>query len=319
MVEVKSRGLYRRRYGFYATYLFIVCCGMGLSLYLITASSGLVFQICNAMFLSVMMIQAGMLVHDFSHSQVFESEKFNRFFAMILMGLFAGLSESAWFKQHNTHHKYVNQSGNDPDIDIPFIFSEKQRPDDYSFHPHLVAYQHILFFISLPLWYGSRVYMTWREVCRNFSYRQAAEIALAAIHFSVLLYLVFAYLSWPIALAFLFVHVAASGIYLSFIFAPNHKGEEVIGAYEVLHWKNQITSTRNLRPSLVAFYVFGGLNYQIEHHLFTSMPRINYRKVRPLVQRFCSDNGIPYHETTWLESMRQIYRALREQARSRAS
>ena len=49
----------------------------------------------------------------------------------------------------------------------------------------------------------------------------------------------------------------------------------------------------------------GGLNYQIEHHLFPSMPRANLRRARPLVRAFCAEHGIPYHETGLVESYRQ--------------
>ena len=57
--------------------------------------------------------------------------------------------------------------------------------------------------------------------------------------------------------------------------------------------------------------VFGGLNYQIEHHLFPSMPSRNLRRCQPLVRRFCAARCIPYCETTLLESYTMALNHLR--------
>lgn len=315
--DVESQGLYARAYGFYTLYLLLVLCGTGLSLYIITASDSAFVQVANAIFFTFVITQAGMLGHDFSHGQVLRSERWNRLASMLLWGLFGGLSESAWFTQHDTHHTYVNQVGKDPDIDIPFLFSREQQMVDFPISlSRVVRYQHLLFFVSLPLWYVSKLITSWQKTLSNFHLRQAAELLLSIVHFGILFALLFIYLPWYLVLLFLSVHGLTVGLYLSFIFAPNHKGEEVIAADAQVTWREQISSTRNIRPSIASFILLGGLNFQVEHHLFTSMPRINYWKVHPLVKRFCVENAIPYHETSWLGSQREIYLALRRVARS---
>lgn len=315
--EVESQGLYARAYGFYTLYLLLVLGGTGLSLYLITASDSALVQVANAIFFTFVITQAGMLGHDFSHGQVLGSERSNRFASMLLWGLFGGLSESAWFKQHDTHHTYVNQVGKDPDIDIPFRFSQEQRVVAFPISlSRVIRYQHLIFFISLPLWYISKLITSWRQTLLDFRLRQAVELTLSLAHFGILLFLLFAYLPWYIGLLFLCVHGLAVGLYLSFIFAPNHKGEAIIEAEAEVTWREQISSTRNIRPSVASFILLGGLNFQVEHHLFTSMPRINYWKAHPRVKEFCIENAIPYHETSWLGSQREIYVALRKVALS---
>jgi fatty acid desaturase len=101
---------------------------------------------------------------------------------------------------------------------------------------------------------------------------------------------------------------------MSLVFAPNHKGMEVLSKDEEVKWYHQITLTRNLFPNKFLFHAMGGLEYQIEHHLFTNMPRINYPKIAPFVKKFCKDNGLEYYETTWFESMKEIYVSLKKQA-----
>lgn len=314
--DVRARGLYERTYGYYALYGFLVLCGTGLSLYFITVTNNIFLQLLNSLFLTFMLVQAGMLGHDFSHGQVFETRETNRFFAMFMWGLFAGASETVWYDQHNAHHEHVNQQDMDPDINIPFLFADGQRLGDFSFAASLYPYQHILFFATLPFWYLSKLCTTWLKVFKDFSFRRSIEVTLAGIHFGVLFYLLFAYQHWWVALLFLAVHVFFAGLYLSSAFAPNHKGEEIHPANEETTWMHQITSTRNIYPSLFIFHFFGGLNFQIEHHLFPNMPRPNYWKAHEIVKKFCQEHGIPYHETTWLGSMREIYIGLRTQARA---
>jgi fatty acid desaturase len=70
-------------------------------------------------------------------------------------------------------------------------------------------------------------------------------------------------------------------------------------------------------------YLFGGLNYQIEHHLFPGMPRPNLRRARSMTIRYCEQAGIPYHEVSPLQSYAEVLRHLRRtsrayQARARA-
>jgi fatty acid desaturase len=66
----------------------------------------------------------------------------------------------------------------------------------------------------------------------------------------------------------------------------------------------QLLSTRNVSPGRVTDFVFGGLNYQVEHHLFPSMPRSHFAAARMLVKAFCADNDLPYAEC----GARSVYR-----------
>jgi fatty acid desaturase len=100
------------------------------------------------------------------------------------------------------------------------------------------------------------------------------------------------------ALAFVAVHQAVFGLYMGCSFAPNHKGMPVIGAHDKLDYlRRQVITSRNIRGGWIVDQLLGGLNYQIEHHLFPSMPRPHLRRARRLVRDYCANRRISYTET----------------------
>jgi fatty acid desaturase len=99
-----------------------------------------------------------------------------------------------------------------------------------------------------------------------------------------------------------------SNLYLGLAFAPNHKGMPVWAQGEKLTFlERQVLSTCNVLPGRVTDYVFCGLNYQIEHHLFPTMPRVNFSRAREIVRQFCPDHGLPYEDLTVLGAYRQAF------------
>ena len=82
------------------------------------------------------------------------------------------------------------------------------------------------------------------------------------------------------------------------------------------NWVHQITLTRNIYPSFLVSYFLGGLEHQVEHHLFPNMARYKYAEARKIVEAFCVEKNIPYHQTTWLESLKQIHESLKDDARA---
>ena len=101
------------------------------------------------------------------------------------------------------------------------------------------------------------------------------------------------------ALAFLVVQQGAFGLYLGCAFAPNHKGMPMPPpGQEPSFARCQVSTARNVRGGRALTLALGGLNYQIEHHLFPTMPMANLRRCRPLVQAYCVVHDMNYSETT---------------------
>ena len=118
------------------------------------------------------------------------------------------------------------------------------------------------------------------------------------------------------ALLFAAVHQALWGLYMGCAFAPNHKGMPMPTAEDELDFlRKQVLTSRNVRGSRLVDAALGGLNYQIEHHLFPNMPRANLRRAQPIVRAYCAEQGIPYAETGLVESYRQALGHLHEVGR----
>jgi fatty acid desaturase len=115
----------------------------------------------------------------------------------------------------------------------------------------------------------------------------------------------------PQALVFLVVHQCVFGLYMGCTFAPNHKGMPILCDDDKLDYlRRQVLTSRNVRGGRFTDFVLGGLNYQIEHHLFPSMPRPSLRRAQAIVRAHCGQHGLAYHESSVLGSYAQVLRHL---------
>jgi fatty acid desaturase len=132
------------------------------------------------------------------------------------------------------------------------------------------------------------------------------EALLFGLHIAAYLAAVLLVLTPLQALAFVAVHQGLLGLYLGSVFAPNHKGMPILSKDDDSDFlRRQVLTARNVRGGRLTDLLLGGLNYQIEHHLFPSMPRPSLRRAQPLVRAHCHSYGLPYVETGLIESYRQ--------------
>jgi fatty acid desaturase len=118
-------------------------------------------------------------------------------------------------------------------------------------------------------------------------------------HFLIYGSLLFALLPVEEALLFILVHQCLFGFYMGSVFAPNHKGMPIQTETRSLSFfDRQIRSSRNIRPSPLGDFWLGGLSYQIEHHLFPSIPRNKLKEARVITRHYCLEHSIPYYETS---------------------
>ncbi|GAB3954523.1 hypothetical protein GCM10027614_61760 [Micromonospora vulcania] len=145
---------------------------------------------------------------------------------------------------------------------------------------------------------------------------RAVEAALLVAHTAGYLAVLLLAMSPGKALLFAVVHQGLWGLYMGCAFAPNHKGMPMPTAEDELDFlRKQVLTSRNVRGSRVVDTALGGLNYQIEHHLFPNMPRANLRRAQPIVRAYCVEQGISYAETGLIESYRQALGHLHEVGR----
>jgi len=313
--HVVQAGLFGRTKKAHFTIFLITLFGMIFSFIVIASTDTLWVQLLNACFAAFFTVQLGLLGHDLSHKGVFRSSPTNHFLALLVWSLGCGLSEGRWFSKHNAHHQSPNHIGYDPDIDIPFVFSHTQATLRSPFlQKYIFPYQHILFWIGIWFVYPYNIFNSMHFLFREITWRSLFETVLIIIHFAITIGLTFWLLPPLVAILFNVTVFLMIGVYMAMIFAPNHKGEDMLAPEQVHNWVHQITLTRNIFSTPFISYVFGGLEYQIEHHLFPSMSRFHYRDAQAIVKKFCQENSIPYHETTWVQSLHQIHHSLKHEA-----
>ncbi|WP_324194010.1 fatty acid desaturase family protein [Nocardia blacklockiae] len=309
--RVRQAGLLERRlryYGWKAALTGAAWLG-GWALFVVIGDSW--WQLAVAVWLAAVFAQLAFLGHDAGHRQIFGNRRADRLFGLIAGNLAIGVSIGWWTSNHNRHHAHPNTEGADPDVMGVLAHSPQRAGAGRGLRRLVFRYQAWLFFPMLLLEAGSLHFASARAVLRWPIPNRRWEGALLAAHAIGYLAVVFAVLPPGKAVVFLLVQQALFGFYMGCTFAPNHKGMEVLTADEATDFlRRQVLTSRNVRGNPLIDTAMGGLNYQIEHHLFPSMPRPNLRRAQPLVERFCAELGLPYSQTGLLDSYAQALRHL---------
>ncbi len=310
--DVKQAGLLERRPGRYV-WKITVTAGLlaaGWAVFVLVGDSW--WQLAVAVFLAVMFTQAGFLGHDAGHRQISGSRRASYLLGILYGNLGIGLSYGWWTDKHNRHHAHPNTEGADPDIMMKVLaFTASQARASRGLPRLAFRYQAYLFF---PLLLGEAFSVhaaSIRALASRDSRSRPVEAALLAAHFAGYLAVVFLVLSPVKAVVFIGVQQGLFGLYLGASFAPNHKGMLILDAADRSDFlRRQVLTSRNVRGGWFTDLALGGLNYQIEHHLFPSMPRPNLRHSQALIKEFCQQRGVPYCEASFGGSYAQALRYL---------
>ena len=311
---ITRAGLLEKRPVYYVVKIGYTLGLLGVSLAILILVDNLWFQLLNAAFLGIVFSQLGFIGHDAGHNQIARSQRRNDLI-VLTVSLFLGMIRTWWVKKHNAHHGAPNTVGKDPDLDIPFIsFDEGQLMAKGRFMQLVGRYQAfyitpMLFLEGIGLRAASIQFLLRGEKLKFGWF----EPVLMLLHFVAYFALLVSFLSPWHAFLFVIVHQGILGIYLSTSFAPNHKG--------MMMWdedsppdflRQQVLTSRNMTGNWFVDFWFAGLNYQIEHHLFPSMPRCNLKEAQKFVRSFCEEHDISYHETFALNSFWEILVSLHE-------
>jgi fatty acid desaturase len=296
--RVKAAGLLRRRPGYY-TLKITVTVVLGVAGWIAFVFIGSTWwQLLTAVFLGVIFTQLGFLGHDSGHKQVFRTRRATYAFGLLAGNLGIGLSYGWWLDKHNRHHAHPNDLARDPDVGAgALVFDSRQAIGRDGLARFLTSKQAYLFFPMLLL-EGLHLHLASARALRSGVVRARwTEGSLLLAHVVAFVAVVAVVLPLWQALAFVAVQQAVFGLYMGVSFAPNHKGmpmERPEDNWDYL--RRQVITSRNIKGSPVVDFLLGGLNYQIEHHLFPSMPRPSLKRVQPLVREFCAELGVPYVE-----------------------
>ncbi|KAM3854414.1 acyl-CoA (8-3)-desaturase-like [Vipera latastei] len=258
--------------------------------------------------------QAVWLQHDLGHLSVFSNPKWNHLFQEFVMCHLKGHSANWWSLRHSQHHAKPNCFQKDPDVVIhPVIFSlgeplslelglQKKKYMPYN-------YQHKYFFFILPLIVGLtfQVYSLyfifhrklWREMAWTFAYFIRFFIAFNPI------------LGFKGVLGYFVLLKVLESILFTWISQMSHIPMHIDHDKNMDWFSTQLQATCNVNQSFFNDWFTGHLNFQIEHHLFPTMPRHNFWKVTPLVKSMCAKHGIGYQSKSLFTGFADIVHSLK--------
>lgn len=214
-----------------------------------------------------------------------------------------GFSSKWWSNKHNTHHCYTNHVGIDEDIanePIFYLF----YPDASNDTPYR-QYQHLY---MVPVY--SFLYVSWRIQSLKYAYAQQNWTELASIAIN---YMWLAWLPWYVSVG----SILLGGLLVAVVVTASHQSEEMFDgeaipntAYNFI--RTQFESTRDaITENFLLEYLWGGMQYQLEHHLFPTMPKYRYASLRPIIKQWADENGLPYKAESSKEIMIRNYQTIK--------
>ena len=312
--RIQDAGLMQKRPSYYALSIATNLLLWNLCLVVLFTIGSVWGQAITAVALGIVSVQLGFQLHDSGHRQMFASPGKNALIGLFTANLLLGVSYGWWVQKHNRHHGNPNDVDLDPDIKVGAIAYNDEQAQARRGAGRLAAmYQAYLFF---PL----TTFLAWSMHVAGMSYLvkessryRRLEFGLLAFHAVVYLGAMVYFLGPWSALMVVLIQKAVGGAYMASVFAPNHKGMPQTDSSSQLDFvRTQVLTARNVRGNPITDLWYGSLNYQIEHHLFPGMPRVNMRRAQPIIQAFCAERGIDYHETSFLDSYRELLGFLNE-------
>lgn len=295
----------------YTKAIILVTVFLFLYIHLVFFTPVVILAVLESILLGIVVAGIGFnIMHDGAHGSFSKYKWVNNMAAFSLNVL--GGSSFMWNVKHNViHHAYTNVDGVDDDIDIqPWMRMSSTQPR-LAMH----RYQHVYFWFLYSL-----LYILWIFVLDYQKYFKRRVGNMPIKKMSVADHLIF----WSFKLFYLFVFVAVpiyvtgfmawligfltftlvAGFVLSIVFQLAHTVEHTHfpmpgegGKLEDEWAIHQLKTTANFAPkNKFISWLVGGLNFQIEHHLFPKVSHVHYANLRRIIKQACAEYGIPYIE-----------------------
>jgi fatty acid desaturase len=260
------------------------------------------------LFMTLLFTRAVFVAHDILHLQYFQNKKLSFRLSYPFSAIILSNSSSWWDYKHNVnHHHFCNTVTKDRDI---MAFDGAFTPNNRGNKPFLKKYKRIIFWGAMFFMYPAFIAQSYSFALKHKNY---GELFLMLLHWPVIWGLIFYLLPIGDALTVFITLYLTLSVWLSYGFITNHLGCEVftVEEVEVMSWMElQMRTSRSLKGGLFVHWFYGGLNTQIEHHLFPKAPRFNLLKVQQMTRDFAKKHNLAYFETTPIEAYVQINRAL---------
>jgi fatty acid desaturase len=281
---------------FLASYLALVVLPFGLAWLLIV-------PLC-----SVGILTMGFVGHDAGHYALSKKRWVNDVWGQFSMTFLCGMSFGYWRSRHNQHHIHCQEVDGDPDMHFGVLFSVYPNSDNWHSQVGRVflRIQKWAFWPLASFYWVSLRYDGIRDLFQQPEQTKVDRF-LIPLHWIVLLIIPGLVFGWLPAIAAYVTMSCLSSLMTASVFIPNHIGMRRLQTGDnISYLEQQITTSRNItNPRLLDFY-YGGLNSQIEHHLFPRVPHHRYRAMRPIVRAFCQRNQLPYQEANLYAALASV-------------
>ncbi|XP_004291044.1 PREDICTED: delta(8)-fatty-acid desaturase 1-like [Fragaria vesca subsp. vesca] len=318
VTEFSKMGLFENRgVGVYFQ-LFSVAMLFSLSVYGVLCSDKTWVHLVSGGLMGLGWIQSGWLGHDSGHYQIISNKKINRFAQILTGNCLAGISIAWWKRNHNAHHIACNSLEFDPDLQhMPFFavssklfkslrscyYDRKMNFDKFT--RFLVSYQHWTFY---PVMCFARINLFAQSFmllgCKRLRVPNRGQEILGLLVFWIWFPLLVSCLpNWGERVLFVVASFSITGVQ-HVQFCLNHFSSSVyVGTPVGNDWCEKQTngSLDIVCPSWMDWF-HGGLQFQIEHHLFPRLPRGYLRKIAPLVKELCKKHNLPYTSVSFTEA-----------------
>ncbi|MCD7465940.1 Delta 8 Fatty Acid Desaturase [Datura stramonium] len=274
-------------------------------------------------------MQISYLGHDSGHYLIMTTRGFNKLAQILTGNCLTGISIAWWKWTHNAHHVACNSLDHDPDLQhLPVFavstkffkslnssFYERELTFD-SLAKFFVSYQHFTYY---PIMCVARVNLFVQTLLLLFSKRKVPDRALNIL--GVLVFwtwfplLVSALPNWTERVLFVLISFCVTSLQ-HIQFTLNHFAADVyVGQPEGNDWfEKQTSGTIDIACFSWMDWFYGGLQFQLEHHLFPRLPRCHLRKVSPIVQDLCKKHNLPYRSLSFYEANVWTIRTLKTAA-----
>jgi len=330
-----AAGLFNATFGYYFYKVFSNLALLGAAVACVVLSNSFIVHMIGAVFLATFWQQCGWLAHDYLHHQVCKNRTYGDYMGIIVGDLFQGFSIGWWKSKHNTHHAVPNlhesspdSHDGDPDIDtmpiLAWTLKMAETARNSRIGQFMIKWQAFLYFPVLLFARLAWLHQSWVFVFggigqwsvkgaaldqKNTQYPILERIALIGHHGCTFYLLTFMSISH--AIPFYLLAQMLSGILLAVVFGLGHNGMAVYPANERPDfWKLQVTTTRNVTSTPFTDWFCGGLQYQVDHHLFPMVPRQHLKTVHVLVESFCKEHGVTYHEANMWDGTIEVLKHL---------
>lgn len=280
-----------------------------------TFGTGWLSYFIAACFLTTGQIQAGWSQHDYGHLSVFRSTRLNHYFQIFLLNFIKGASSDWWNFRHYNHHAKPNVLNKDPDVTLaPVLLVGKTMAEEYGkkkrrYLPYLSQHKYFFFLLPpllLPVYFNFEIPYF---LIKRKRWQEIFWMATFFLRWQLMFYSMLGF--WGVFVLYLFVRFLESHW---FVWATQMSHIPMYVDYDQKQdWvTTQVRASCNIEQSWFNDWWSGHLNFQIEHHLFPTMPRSNYMKVAPLVKSLCEKHNLEYQNKPLLTAFVDIIKALKE-------